>query len=130
MSEHEQQKILVRWARDNVHKHPSLKWLYAITNGTHRGVGKKGAISTARLKAEGMLNGVADICLPVARIVNGMRHHGLYIEMKDGKKDATTEQDAFLKGVWLEGYEAIVCESGVEAVEVLKTYIQGERWAG
>ncbi len=128
MSEHTEQKQLVTWARENVHKYPSLKWLYAITNGTHRGRGAKAGIHTNRLKAEGMLVGVADICLPVARIVNGLRHHGLYIEMKDGDKEVTDAQRSFLAGMEAEWYRATVCRSGIEAIERLEHYIKGERW--
>jgi hypothetical protein len=60
-----------------------LKLLYAVPNG-----GDRNLRVARKLKAEGVLAGVADLCLPAAR----RGYHGLYIEMKSEEGTATEEQ--------------------------------------
>lgn len=128
MSEREQQKYVIKWARENEPRFPALRWLHSIPNGAYMGGKAKGARQMAQLKAEGLLVGVADLCLPDARIVGGEHFHGLYIEMKDGQYRTTSPQKAFLEGMGAGGYRAVVCHSGLEAVEVLRRYVTGDKW--
>src|SRR5262249_34372443 len=94
--------------------HPVLKLLYAVPNGGDRN------LSVARkLKAEGVLSGVADLCLPAAR----RGHHGLYLEMKSEEGVATEEQKEFLRGVSGEGYCAVIAQGVDDAKSTLEWYI-------
>src|SRR5262245_17002036 len=57
-----------------------------------------------KLKSEGVMAGVADLCLPAAR----RGYHGLYLEMKSEEGIATKEQKAFLRSVLEESYCAVI----------------------
>jgi hypothetical protein len=72
-----------------------------------------------KLKAEGIMAGVADLCLPAAR----REYHGLYLEMKSEEGAATEKQKAFLRGVLDEGYCAIIAHGVDEARVALEWYI-------
>ena len=78
-SEHGHQQALFCWASLNIDKYPQLQWLYAIPNGFFATPGQK-----AKMKAEGLKDGVPDVCLPVPRYDSwlGAWWHGLYIELK------------------------------------------------
>ena len=71
------------------------------------------------MKAEGLKSGVCDLCLPCAR----GKYHGLYIEMKDGKKKPRPTQEEFIEFVLGEGYLAIVCTSNGHAKSELMAYL-------
>jgi hypothetical protein len=72
-----------------------------------------------KLKAEGVLAGVADLCLPAAR----RGYHGLYLEMKSEEGVATKEQKGFLRGVSEEGYCAVIAQGVDEAKAMLEWYL-------
>jgi len=72
-----------------------------------------------KLKAEGVLAGVADLCLPAAR----RGYHCLYLEMKSEEGVATKGQKEFLSGVSEEGYCAVIAQGVDEARETLEWYI-------
>src|SRR5262249_18263199 len=72
-----------------------------------------------KLKAEGVLAGLADLCLPAAR----RGYHGLYPEMKSEEGVATKEQKGFLRGVSAEGYCAVIAHGVDEAKATLEWYI-------
>jgi hypothetical protein len=94
--------------------YPVLKLLYAVPNGGDRN------LSVARkLKAEGVLAGVADLCLPAAR----RGYHGLYIEMKSEEGVATKEQKEFLRGVSGEGYCSVIAQGVDEGKATLEWYL-------
>jgi hypothetical protein len=88
--------------------------LYAVPNGGHRNV-----IVAAKMKAEGVLSGVPDLCLPVAR----KGFHGLYIELKAGKNKTTPNQKQVMKQLIAEGYKCAVCYSLDEFISVVNDYI-------
>ena len=77
-SEDTEQETVIQWARYSSGRWPELRLLYHTPNGGSRN--KKEAV---KLKRMGVLAGVADLHLPVAR----GRYHSLYIEMKfdDGR---------------------------------------------
>ena len=70
-AEHRLQCACVRWFRYQYPHHVSL--LFAVPNG-----GRRDAVTGARLKAEGVVAGVADLLL----FVPTKQHHALCIEMK------------------------------------------------
>jgi hypothetical protein len=72
-----------------------------------------------KLKAEGVLAGVTDLCLPAAR----RGYHGLYLEMKSEEGVATKEQKEFLRGVSGEGFCAVIAQQVDDARDVLEWYI-------
>ena len=85
------------------------------------------------MKAEGLKDGVPDICLPVATVnerIPSDGYFGLYIELKIEKRrnqknggcsEEQLEWLAYLNGA---GYKAVVCYSWIEAVEVIKEYLK------
>lgn len=72
-----EQEALFRWAAFVRGRFPEIDLLYHIPNG-----GSRNRLEAANLKRQGVKSGVPDLCLPVAR----GKYHGLYIEMKYGKK--------------------------------------------
>lgn len=73
-----EQEALFRWADFAAGTMPELKLLYHIPNG-----GSRNKAEAANLKRQGVKAGVPDLFLPVPR--GG--YHGLYIELKFGKKN-------------------------------------------
>ena len=94
--------------------YPALKLLYAVPNG-----GDRNLRVARKLKAEGVLAGVADLCLPAAQ----RGFHGLYLEMKSEEGVATIEQKEFLRGVSAEGYCAVIAQGVDEAKATLEWYL-------
>ena len=92
----------------------ALAWLHAISNG-----GLRSKATGARLKAEGVRAGVADIFLPVAR--HGF--FGLYIELKY-KSSLSLKQIEFRDFVVNEGYSYICAKSWREAAEFIEKYLK------
>ena len=108
------QVALIKWVRTVRDIYPVLKLLYAVPNG-----GKRNLRVARKLKAEGVLVGVADLCLPAAR----RGYHGLYLEMKSEEGVATEEQKEFLRGVSGEGYCAVIAQGVDEARFALEWYL-------
>jgi hypothetical protein len=88
--ERSHQVALIKWVRTVKDTYPVLKLLYAVPNG-----GDRNLRVARKLKAEGVLAGVDDLCLPAARC----GYQGLYIDMKSEEGAATEEQQEFLRGV-------------------------------
>ena len=76
-------------------------------------------IEAARMKREGVLAGVSDIMLPVAR--NGF--HGLYVELKAVKGKLSDNQIWWLTETTKQGYYSTICYGWVEAKEVIEGYL-------
>ena len=124
------QKALFQWAAMNIATYPQLKWLYAVPNGFFSTAGQK-----AKMKAEGLRDGVPDICLPVPYepfdIQLENRYHGLYIELKIEKLrnqkngGCSDEQLEWLAYLHHAGYKAVVCYGWIEAREAIKEYLNG-----
>ena len=117
-SETSQQQALFAWSA--LQQNPLLKWLHAIPNAnSHKQV------------SEGVRGGVADIFLPVPRVINDFFVHGLYIEMKTEKrrnqKNGGLSQDQidFGKYVIDMGYAWHVCYSWIEARDRILEYLNG-----
>jgi len=127
-NEHEEQAAVVQWARFRAGAWPELAWLFAIPNGAYLGRTtevRQGRVvqvcrQAAKLKAEGLLPGVADLFLPAAR----GRFHGLFIEMKHGDNTLTDEQQAFLEAMLGQGYLAMACWGAGQAIEEIERYLQ------
>src|SRR5262245_17474366 len=108
------QVALIKWVRAIQDAYPVLKLLYAVPNG-----GGRNLRVAKKLQAEGVLAGVADLCLPAVR----RGYHGLYLEMKSEEGVATEEQKEFLRGVSAEGYCAVIAQGIDEAKATLEWYL-------
>ena len=108
----EQIKIF-NWAR-YVDKRPELALLHSIPNGGYRAIGE-----ASRLKASGVLAGVPDICLPVAR--GG--YHGLYIELKTSTGRVSADQKIVIARLQEQGYQVEICRGAEEAIDTIKKYL-------
>jgi hypothetical protein len=112
--EHEEQVALIKWCRLNKVKYPELQYIFAIPNA-----GKRSLKSGKWLVDEGLLTGVYDLFLPVARGI----WHGLFIEMKFGKNDLTENQKTFNNFVYRQKYYTDVCWSWIEAQKTIEFYL-------
>lgn len=90
--------------------------VFHVPNG-----GSRNPREAANLKRQGVMAGVPDLCIPLAR--GG--YHGLYVEMKYGKGKATDNQVAWLKQLRKEGYAAFVCYGADNAIECIRSYVNG-----
>ena len=115
--ESDHQQALFQWSKLMQGQYPELSLLHAIGNGN----GRTSVMQGARMKREGVLAGVSDIMLPVAR--NGF--HGLYIELKVGKGKASDNQKWWIAQTTKQGYYSTVCYGWVEASETIKNYLEG-----
>ena len=101
------------------------KWLHAIPNG-----GNRSAATGARLKAEGVKRGIADLFLPVPRPKQGNHmewYSGLYLEVKSKKGKQTTEQKEFEKECNLQGYKYEIVRSSQHGVDAIIRYLNWEK---
>ena len=114
--EETEQETVIQWVRICSGKWPELKLLHHIPNG-----GRRNAKEAAKLKRMGVLAGVSDLHLPVAR--GG--YHSLYIEMKYEEGRLLKSQKDFLKAAAAEGNYCIVCYSASDAIEILDLYMHG-----
>lgn len=112
--EHQTQCACVRWFR---YQYPNLAMLlFAVPNG-----GARDRVTGAKLKAEGVVAGVADLFLSVAR--GGF--HGMYIEMKTVNGRQSESQKAFQRSVEAEGYIYKVARSSYGFMREVEEYLRG-----
>ena len=91
--------------------------IFAIPNG-----GQRNVIVAAKLKAEGVLSGVPDLCIPIAK----KGYNGLYIELKNGKAGKVSDnQQTIIGKLQSEGYQCEVCRSFDEFKTIIDNYM---RW--
>ena len=110
-TEHRLQCACVEWFR---YCYPKGT-IFAIPNG-----GARNVVTAAKLKAEGVLAGVPDLCVPMARGA----FHGLYIELKNGKKGVVSErQRTIMDKLSDEGYKCVVCRSFDEFKREIDEYM-------
>ena len=110
--EHRIQCSCVNWFRLQYPTHASA--LFAVPNG-----GRRDRVSGAKLKAEGVLPGVSDLILLVAR--RGC--YGLLIEMKTSKGKQSPAQKEWAREMESRGYRYIVCRSFDEFREAIDDYL-------
>lgn len=110
--EHRLQALCVGWFRRNF---PEIAWLlFAVPNG-----GRRDAATGAKLKAEGVVPGVADLILDVAR----GKWHGLRIEMKTPTGRQSTEQLNYQRAVEAQGYRYEVVRTFEQFIKVIDEYL-------
>jgi hypothetical protein len=111
------QAAFVSWFRFQYRELEKL--LYIIANGEN-----VGAVRMRKLKILGLVPGMPDLCLAVAR----KPYHGLYIEMKrpDGHLQKNqVELHAELKA---QDYHVVTAYGWDEAKMFLKEYLQLPKW--
>lgn len=110
--EHRLQCTCVRWFS---YQHPELKGtLFAVPNG-----GQRNAITAAKMKAEGVVAGVADLLL----LIPNATHHALCIEMKT-EKGRQSEKQKWWQGVATKrGYRYEVVRNYESFVSLIEEYL-------
>ena len=125
--EHDMQKACVEWFRYKYPKHV----IFSIPNGGYRGSHTKmvghnlseAAAVTRKLKDEGMLVGMPDLCIAVMRCGYG----GMYVEMKNGKAGRlSSEQKDRIEQLQAAGYYVIVCRSTTQFMHDVDIYMKGK----
>ena len=116
-TEAQSQAALIQWARlpSTLSRYPELALLHHIPNGGHR----HPAVA-AKLKAQGVLAGIPDLFLPVARL----NQHGLYIEMKRKGETLSKAQDEIARLLIQQGYGYYLAYTWEEAKEVIEAYLK------
>ena len=76
----------------------------------------------ARMKREGIVRGVADLCLCIPR----GKFHALYIEMKKPGNYQTPDQKTWQKNAEKYGNCYVVCKSLDEFRDAVKNYLEGK----
>ena len=89
----------------------------AIPNG-----GDRTASGRVRLRGEGVLPGMPDLC--VLEACGGF--HGLFVEMKTATGQQSKEQKALQLQLNANGYLCTVARSAAEGFEIIKEYLNGE----
>ena len=120
--EHNIQVACVRWFNLQYPQYRGL--LFAVPNG-----GARNLVTAAKLKAEGVTPGVADLLLLVPqwyttwRGYEGCLYAGLCIEMKTPKGRQSPEQKVWQYNVEGVGYKYSVCHSIEEFVDTINNYL-------
>jgi hypothetical protein len=110
--EHNLQCACVRWFR---YQYPHLhNALFAVPNG-----GRTWHSVAVKLKAEGVVAGVADLILLVQRGGYG----GMLIEMKTPKGYQRPEQKAWQKSMEAQGYLYVVVRTLDDFIETITNYL-------
>lgn len=95
-------------------RHPQILLLHAIPNGDWRGWG-----TGKKLKAQGVIPGIPDLFLPVAR----SGYHGLYIELKKANGTIKKDQWEIMLALHKEGYCVRICNNLQIAMSTLSDYL-------
>ena len=131
--EHNLQCACVKWF---AYQHPELQGLlFAVPNG-----GARSKATAGKLKAEGVVAGVADLILLVPKFIvvhaennaDGVECHvdlatltcGLCIEMKTSKGRQSPEQKEWQAKVEAHGYKYAVCHSLDEFINTINDYLK------
>lgn len=119
--EHNLQCACVKWF---AYQHPELQGLlFAVPNG-----GARSKATAGKLKAEGVVPGVADLILFVPCIVSGgaTAFHALCIEMKTAKGLQRTTQREWQEKVMQYGYDYQVARSLDDFIRIVESYLDGD----
>ena len=120
--EHNIQVACVRWFNLQYPQYRGL--LFAVPNGSYRNL-----VTAAKLKAEGVTPGVADLLLLVPRAFKANDNDewyiifGLCIEMKTKRGSQSQAQKEWQKKVEEYGYKYAVCRSVEEFIKEINYYL-------
>lgn len=111
--EHRIQCACVQWFR---YQHPECRHnLFAVPNG-----GRRDKTTGAKMKAEGVLAGVADLIL----LKSNANHGALLIEMKTRIGRQADTQREWQRLIERDGYKYVVCRSLEDFIREVDTYLQ------
>lgn len=119
--EHNLQCACVKWF---AYQHPELQGLlFSVPNG-----GARSKATAGKLKAEGVVAGVADLILLVPRVhfdeQNAIScYYALCIEMKTKTGRQSSEQKAWQLKVEKYGYKYAVCRSLDDFINTIENYL-------
>lgn len=119
--EHMEQVLIINWARSHTTQYPCLKWLHSSLNGIPLAGSKKtrGRIMNY-MKNEGLVKGIPDLFLPVAR----RGYHGIYLETKQAKGGVMSQdQKDFMEFAKEQGYLDMMCPGHKTAIANLEWYL-------
>ena len=117
--EHNLQVACVKWFR--MQYAPYARSLFAVPNG-----GQRNAVVAAKLKAEGVLPGVADLLLLEANF----EYRGLAIELKTKEGVQSKYQKEWQKYIESRGWMYVVVRSVDEFIKVVTEYIEHDKEIG
>lgn len=121
--EHNLQVACVRWFNLQYPQYRGL--LFACPNG-----GARNLVTAAKLKAEGVVAGVADLLLLVPMFVKAKDEmwyntiHALCIEMKTAKGRQSPEQKEWQKKVEDAGYRYVIVRSVEQFMNEINDYLK------
>jgi VRR-NUC domain protein len=111
--EHRLQCACVQWFRT---QHPKFNHnLFAVPNG-----GRRDKVTGAKLKAEGVLAGVADLIL----LKSNADYGALLIEMKTGSGKQSEVQGRWQKAIEKDGYKYVLCRSLEDFMREINAYLK------
>ena len=110
--EHLLQCACVRWFAYQWPEYRGI--LFAVPNG-----GARSKATAGKLKAEGVVAGVADLLL----LVPSRGFHGLCVEMKTEMGRQSPEQKEWQAKAEAAGYKYVVCHSLDEFMETINNYL-------
>ena len=119
-SEHAIQAAFIHWVRAASGTIPELRLLFAVPNGGHRH-----ARTAATLQSEGVIPGIPDILLPVAR--GGWV--GMAFEFKSAKGSLSTAQSDYIARLTAENWLVMVCKDTEGAIAAATNYLRLARSA-
>jgi len=119
LNEHQEQVVVVNWARENEYRFPALKWLHSSLNGIVIPASPKVKAKIINyMKAEGMKRGVPDLCLVAAR----KGFNGFYWETKLKNGEQRPDQKRFQEHCDAENY-FYGLGAGAACIETLEWYL-------
>ena len=114
--EHKIQAGFIEWVRIMTPSRPELGVLYASPNG-----GSRHPAVAGKMKAEGQLAGIPDLCLPVARA----GWSSLYLETKTPTGSVPKYQRDRGRDLIRFGTAVVVCRSIDELIDTATRYLEG-----
>lgn len=110
-------KLQAKCYQDTWNNYPEVRYkFFHVPNG-----GKRSKVEAFQLKASGVLEGVPDLFLSIAR--HG--YHGLYIEMKDEKGVLRPGQKRVIPKLQEENYCVHVINTEEKYWTLIKWYLEG-----
>lgn len=114
--EHQLQCACVEWFS---YQYPQMRHnLFAVPNG-----GKRSKTTAGKLKAEGVLSGVADMIF----LKRSGDYGALLIEFKTAKGNQTLAQKEWERKITADGYKYVIVRSLEQFINVIKEYLYGEK---
>ena len=89
--------------------------MFAVPNG-----GRRDKVTGAKLKAEGVLAGVADLIL----LKSNADYGALLIEMKTGSGKQSEVQGRWQKAIEKDGYKYVLCRSLEDFMREINAYLK------